>query len=99
MGHLLHGEQYLLDRRVIMRVSRLQQVWLILHLHATHIIFVIREDEFIIFINLSNQTRVLEGLPVPINVRFTTFEPQIQPPPRHFLAFLHIKIIINYYKL
>ena len=42
-----------------MRVSRLQQLWPTLHLYVTHVIFVIWVDKFILFINLSNQTRVL----------------------------------------
>ena len=39
-GCLLHEGLYLPDRSVIVRV-RLQQVWLALHLHATHVILVI----------------------------------------------------------
>ena len=39
MGHLPHNEQYLLDQRVIMRVSRLQQLLATLHFCATHVIF------------------------------------------------------------
>ena len=30
IGHILHDEQYLFDRRVIMRVSRLQRVFVTL---------------------------------------------------------------------
>ena len=55
----LHKEQYLLDQRVIMRVSRLQPIWLTLHLYAAHVILVIGVDEFTIFIILYNQMRVL----------------------------------------
>ena len=59
MCHLLHNKQYLFDQRVITRVSRFQQLLATLHLHATHIIFVIRVDELIILINLFNHTDVL----------------------------------------
>ncbi len=52
MGHPLHNGQCLLAQHV-MCVSCLQQVWLTLHLHATHFILVIWVDEFNIFINLS----------------------------------------------
>src|SRR5258706_16013739 len=74
MGFVLHKEQYLLDQRVIMCVSRLQQVWLTLHLHATHIVLVIGVDGFTVFVNLSNQMRLLGFLPVAINVRSATLE-------------------------
>ena len=59
MGHLLHTKWHPLDQRVIMRISRLQQLGHCLHLYAIHVIFVIWVDECIISFNLLNQTCVL----------------------------------------
>ena len=100
MGHLLHSEQYLLDQRVIIRVSRLQQLWSTLHLHTTCVIFVIRVGELLHSL-IYLITRV-SFLLVPINVRFANLERVmrcVQRPPRHFLASLYVKRFIYYYEL
>ena len=55
-----------------MRVPHLQQVWLTPHLHAIHVIFVIVVDQFAIFTDLSNQTRVLP--PGPDECKICNFE-------------------------
>ena len=59
MGHLLHNEPHLPDQHVIMRVSHSQQLWPTLNFYVTHVIFVILVDEFIMYISLSNQIRIL----------------------------------------
>ena len=54
IGYLLCDRWYLLDQRVVIRVSRLQQLWPTPHLYVTHVIFVVQVDVFIVFINLCN---------------------------------------------
>ena len=74
-----------------MRVLRLQQLWRTLYLYTTHIIFVIRVDEYIY--SLIHLIKRVSSLLVLINVRFANLERVVrcvQRPPRHFLAFLYV---------